>query len=109
MFVVCRRTCSRGIHSEALDKKIEAGELISRITINDEKLKTLTAKAHETVDDIPDSDTLIDYVDVICLVHTTFTETTKSILALSFRRQKARSFQEKLVSRNQCIETLSSL
>ena len=69
-------------------KKNEAGELIPQSAIDDDKLENLTAKTHENVGDIPNRDTLIDTVDVICLVNPTFLETMKSILGPKYSKAK---------------------
>ena len=56
--------------------------------IDDEKLEAVTSKTQENVIEIPDRDTFIDTVDVICLVHPIFLETMKSILGSKYSKAK---------------------
>ena len=65
-------------------RKNEAGELIHQSAIDDDKLETFTAKTHENAN----RDTLIDTVDVICLVYPTFLETMKPILGPKYSKAK---------------------
>ena len=48
-----------GFKPKPWTKKNEAGDLVPQSAIDDEKLETLTEKTHESVDDIPQRDTLL--------------------------------------------------